>query len=362
MADALCGPAGSLPPIVHLDLGLELRGGQRQVLLLSAWQHAAGMSVTVAVPREAPLAPALAAAGVPVLQLPSRRGLDPRTIALAWRCLPRGAVVHTHEARAASLGATLRLLRPDLRLVHTRRVSYPLGRGWSRRKYALADAVAAVGREVARVVAAAGVPVAAVIPSAIPVAAYPRRQGWQGGRVAVIGALTPQKGHAWLLQAVARMAAPPEVWVVGEGPLRPELLALAEALGIGRRVVWHGFVPAERILPQVDAVAVPSPHGEGSSGVIKEAWAAGVPVVCSDLPANLELVTPEVSGLAVPVGDATALAQALERVLADPALAARLVAGGQERVAAYDVPAMGAAYGRLYAGLVGPVASRAAGR
>ncbi len=349
------------PVILHLDLGLEFRGGQRQVLLLSAWQKAHGLSVAVAVPRGAPLATALVDAGVPVLQLPSRRAGDPRNLIVVQRHLPYGAIVHTHESRAASLGALVRLLRPDIRLVHTRRVSYPLGRGWSRWKYAWADAVVAVGQEVAHAVAAAGVLVEAVIPSAIPVAGYRPRLGWQGGRVAIIGALTPQKGHAWLLRAVAQMTVRPQVWVVGDGALRQELQALATSLGIAHHVVWQGWVPAAEVLPQVDVVAVPSPHGEGSSGVIKEAWAAEVPVVCSDLPANLELVEPEGSGVVVAVGDVLALAQALSRVLTDAMLAARIVEEGRKRVMAYDVPVMGQAYGRLYARLTSVAEGRLPG-
>lgn len=340
-----------LPSIVHLDLGLELRGGQRQVLLLSAWLASQGVAVAVAVPQAAPLAAPLAAVGVPVTLLPSRRGLDPRNIMLLARRLPPKAIVHTHEARAASLGAAVRRMRPDVCLVHTRRVSYPLGRGWGRWKYSWADAVVAVGEDVARVVEASGVPVATVIPSAIPVGEYPPRTGWQGGRVGIIGALTAQKGHGILLEAVRRMGVPAELWVVGEGPLQCPLMRMAHALGIASQVQWKGWVPAAKVLPQLDVVVVPSPHGEGSSGVIKEAWACGVPVVCSDLPANVELVEPGVSGLVAPVGDADCLARALERVLQDHSLAARLVEGGRARVSAYDVPVMGAAYRRLYGAL-----------
>jgi glycosyltransferase involved in cell wall biosynthesis len=336
-----------LPSIVHLDLGLELRGGQRQALLLGSWLAAQGLPVAVGVPRAAPLVGALAAAGVPVVLLPSRRGLDPRNVALLARRLPPKAILHTHEARAASLGAAVRLLRPDVRLVHTRRVSYPLGRGWSRWKYARADAVVAVGADVARVVETSGVSVTAVIPSAIPVVEYPPRTGWHGGRIGIIGALTPQKGHGILLDAMRFMDAV-ELWVVGEGPLLASLVQRAQTLGVASRVHWKGWQPAAQVLPQLDAVAVPSPHGEGSSGVIKEAWACGVPVVCSDLPANVELVEAEVSGLVAPVGDVGALAHALRRVLEDQKLAARLVANGRKRVDAYDVPVMGAAYRRLY--------------
>lgn len=57
------------------------------------------------------------------------------------------------------------------------------------------------------------------------------------------------------------------------------------------------------MLPDCDALVVPSVDGEGSSGAIKEGWVTGVPVICSALASNQELVRGDENGLLAAVGD-----------------------------------------------------------
>jgi glycosyltransferase involved in cell wall biosynthesis len=337
--------------VTHLDLGCEFRGGQRQVLYLAAEQVRAGLKVRLAAPAGSPILDRASGLGLPVFDLPGRRDFDPRNLAALARSLAPGEILHTHDARAASLGALVRLVRPGVRLVHTRRVSYPLGRGWSSMKYRVADLVACVSREVEDAVRAAGATRTAVIPSAIVLDRYGPRLGGNGGRLGIIGALSPQKGHAQFFEALSRMSEIPEVWVVGAGDLEGELKALAARLGLGERIHWKGEVESPRVLPHLDVLVVPSAHGEGSSGVVKEGWASGVPVVCSDLPANLELVRDGENGLVFPCGDPAALAQCLERLLGDSGLGERLAARGLADVRAYGDQDMRAAYDRVYAAL-----------
>lgn len=362
--------------IILLDLGREMRGGQLQVFYLARGLHRSdGFSVVVACPAGAPLAREAAAAGIPVLGLPGRRSWSPRAL-LALRREARGhgaVVLHTHDARAASLGALCKgTWGAKVRLVHTRRVSYPLGRGLSRRKYLAADAVAAVSAETGGVLAAAGLDPAriTVIHSGIdPTRYYPRRERGDGRFVfGMVGALTPQKGHTVLIEALAALQAreaahadgdaggaqggpllPPwEVRVVGEGPLFGILLDRADELGVSPRMAFLGRQDSRRMLPDCDALVVPSVHGEGSSGVIKEGWVTGLPVICSGLASNLELVRHGENGLVVPPGDAEALAEAMHRVAGDAALRARLVEGGTASVAHYTDMRMAEAYMALY--------------
>lgn len=340
--------------IVHLDLGLEFRGGQRQVLYLIAAQRAQGHTVLLACPCQAPLAEQARASNIPLLPLPSRYGLDPRNISLLVRAVQPGSVLHTHEARAASLGAATAWLYSRqgkcLHLVHTRRVSYALGQGWSRWKYRQGHVVC-VSHEVEEVVRQAGVRQASVIPSAIMVERYaPRNQG-NGGRIGIIGALSPQKGHAQLFHALALLKHCPEVWIVGTGSLEPTLRDLAQQCGLDQHLVWKGYVDSAHVLPHLDIVVVPSVHGEGSSGVIKEGWAAQVPVICSDLPANLELVQHKKNGLVFCNGDVAGLAEHINTLLHAPDLVASLTSCGQHSLQPYTAQAMYAAYDQLYSHL-----------
>lgn len=339
------------PPlrVMHLDLGMEYRGGQRQVLYLAGEQLRQGYDVRVAAPAGAPVLLEAGKRGLPTLVLPRRFDFHPRNaVFLLKNLLPR-EILHTHDARAASLGAICAFLRPGLVLMHTRRVSYALGSGWSRWKYRLGRLVICVSREVEERVAAAGVRRTVVIPSAIPLDRFtslPRRAN--NGRLGIIGALSPQKGHAQFLRALASMEEPPEIWIVGEGKLGPSLRELAARLGLEERIVWKGWVESPEVMPHLDILVVPSAHGEGSSGVIKEGWAAGVPVVCSDLASNLELVRDGENGLVFENGRPQRLAEQLNRLRREPELAAHLVRNGRESVRAFGIDRMYAAYHQAY--------------
>jgi glycosyltransferase involved in cell wall biosynthesis len=143
--------------------------------------------------------------------------------------------------------------------------------------------------------------------------------------------LHPQKGHAVLLAAAAQV---PEATFVlaGDGPLRAELEQQARTLGVAERCVFLGYRPdVPALLASADLVVLPSLF-EGLPVSILEAMAAGRPVVATAIGGTDEAITHEQTGLLVPPGDATALAMAIRRVRADPALAGRLATAGRERV------------------------------
>jgi glycosyltransferase involved in cell wall biosynthesis len=120
--------------------------------------------------------------------------------------------------------------------------------------------------------------------------------------------------------------------IVGDGPERPALEAEIRAAGLLQRVELAG---ERRDVPQLleDAdVFVLSSRSEGAPLSILEAMAAGLPVVASAVGGVPEIVDDGTTGLLVPPGDAGALAAALERLLADPALRSRLGGAGWERV------------------------------
>lgn len=110
--------------------------------------------------------------------------------------------------------------------------------------------------------------------------------------------------------------------LVGDGPMRPELLELARDLGVERETVFAGNRSQgwlAQVLPQ--AAAVISPHTGRALG---EAALAGVPIVAYDIDWQGELVETGVTGELVSHRDWKAMAEAVERFLADPADASRM--------------------------------------
>ena len=164
-----------------------------------------------------------------------------------------------------------------------------------------------------------------------------------------VGRLAPVKNHALLLRAVASAGLPAHVVLVGEGPEREALRALAETLGIADRVRLLGHSDdVRRQLAGFDVFALPS-RNEGMSNTLLEAMAAGLPVVASDVGGNPEIVRDESEGLCFPSCDESALAYRLRRLCADAELRARLGRAARDRVAAaFSIDAMVERYETLY--------------
>ncbi|HWN19796.1 MAG TPA: glycosyltransferase [Gemmatimonadales bacterium] len=135
--------------------------------------------------------------------------------------------------------------------------------------------------------------------------------------------LFPRKGIRFLIEAAAQLKPRfPDLKVVlaGDGFERPELVRLAEGLGLGGDVTFLGWVPNTELPPYYRAAAVSViPSLEEGFGIpAAEAMGCEVAVVASDAGGLPEVVENGVTGLVVPRGDSTALAQAIASLLADP--------------------------------------------
>jgi glycosyltransferase involved in cell wall biosynthesis len=173
-----------------------------------------------------------------------------------------------------------------------------------------------------------------------------------GCRFVCVASLVPVKNHAGLLRSFARAVegADATLDLVGEGPLEPELRSLAQSLGLDGRVAFRGFVAHDDLLVRLrsgewDVVVLASTAGEteheGIPVSLMEAMAAGLPAVATDSGGTSELVV-ESAGLLVPAGDDDALAAALRRIAAEPALREALAAGAVAQVrAAFDAKRVG---------------------
>jgi len=164
------------------------------------------------------------------------------------------------------------------------------------------------------------------------------------------------KGHDRVLEAMpAVLERVPDVqWLVaGDGPLRPELEARAQALGLEGRVVrFLGRVDdatRDELLATSHVFAMPSrlpdrgAGGEGFGIVYLEAAAAGLPVVAGNVAGALDAVAHGRTGLLVDPTDPTAIARALVSVLADPARAAEMGAAARTFASGFGWDRMGVA-------------------
>ena len=165
--------------------------------------------------------------------------------------------------------------------------------------------------------------------------------------------LSDQKGLPVLLEAATEV--PEAVFALaGEGPERGRLEDLAERLGVADRVRFLGRredVP--ELLAACDVFALPSLY-EGTSLAVLEAMAARRAVVSSAIGGTEELIEDGRSGLLVPAGDASSLAGALRRLLADPGLRERLATQARDRVVReFTRAGMAARVGAVYRELLG---------
>jgi len=134
------------------------------------------------------------------------------------------------------------------------------------------------------------------------------------------GRLTVQKDYPTLLHAFSRLRLrrAARLVILGEGELRPGLLALAQELGLAADVDLPGFVKPYPYMARCKAFALTSTW-EGFGIVLVEAMACGAQVVSTDCPSGpAEILENGRYGRLVPVGDPAALAQAIEAALDDP--------------------------------------------
>ena len=362
--------------VLHVDTGQGWRGGQAQVDLLVRALAGRGHVQALAAPADAPLARRLAAdppAGRVAIPFAPRGDLDPlASLGLAGRARAFAPdVVHFHDARAHAAGwLAARAARAGC--IVSRRVAFAAtGRRPHAWKYRLlaADRWHAISGAVRDELAALGVPAGriTVVPDAVDVAAVAAavdaaradgraaglRAAWGGDAVrplwGVIAALTAEKGHAVLLEALAAARVPDaRLVLVGEGPERERLRAQARALGVLERIAWAGHA-AElgALLAALDALVVPS-RAEGFGSVALLAQAAGVPVVASSAGGLAEAIEDGVTGRLVPPGDAPALARALEELAGAPARAHERASRARADVRRFDVGGIAARIEELY--------------
>ena len=190
------------------------------------------------------------------------------------------------------------------------------------------------------------------------------RKPWSSPvRVGIVGRLTPWKGqHIFLEAARQTLASGADVEfflagsaMFGEDDYEAALKKQVADAGVGEKVKFLGFVDdVPGLLDTLDILVHASTTPEPFGQVVIEGMAEGLPVIATDGGGVKEIVVDGESGLLVPMGDAAALAAALQALLADPEAARKLGRAGYLRVRRHFTAAQTARkIERVYADILG---------
>lgn len=309
--------------VAHIHTNREWGGGEYQILELLKRLPASGVRAVLYADAAGPLAAAARQHVMTLEPLVSAR-------ALAESLAERGVdLIHVHDSGGLTLGVRVGR-RSGIPLVLTRRIASPLRQNFfSRRKYSAQHlaAVIAISETVKTVFLASGYPdnQMFVVPSGLDFddidRVTPNREFRRGAAflVAGIGKLSEGKNWGMLVETAARVrdAGRDVCWVIaGDGPEHAALMRQIRQLGLAEVVTLAGFrQDALAIMKGADLLFFPS-RREGASVTVRQAMAAGVPVVAVNAAGTAEslaghgwLVTPE---------DLDSAAQTVMQVLDSP--------------------------------------------
>jgi glycosyltransferase involved in cell wall biosynthesis len=190
----------------------------------------------------------------------------------------------------------------------------------------------------------------------IDVTRFDYRGPTASGPAVVVARLNPEKSIDTLLRAmpiVLKEIPDYRVSIAGDGVCQQDLIKLAQELGISSHVDFLGNVKdVPGLLARCSVMVLPS-LTEGISLTLLEAMARGLPVVCTKVGGNPEVVVQGETGLLVPPSNPAMLAEALIRIHRDPDLARGMGLAGRERIERhFDVRRMVEDYEELYLSLL----------
>jgi glycosyltransferase involved in cell wall biosynthesis len=348
--------------IAGIDPERGFAGGESQVMGLTLALIAAGHRAELICDPAGKLWERAHAAGVVCHPLRIRNSVD---LAAGWKLrkyLTRNSydVVHFHTSRAHAMAPFAR--GNGRALVVTRRMDYEPNRLFAPWLFNRAvDGVAAISPAVAEALVNSGVTRdrIAIIPSGVDCERFrpPNADERMHARLALgltprdiavgaVGMIEPRKGQRHLIEAMellrdsgavgsaATVGAGVRCFIAGAGASAKSLTAVIHTQAMDESIRMMGMIDDSReLLWALDIFAMPSIQ-EGLGVAALEAMACGLPVIASATGGLLDSVQNEITGIHVPVGEASALANAIARLAASSELRSRMGAAGRDRVAA----------------------------
>lgn len=359
--------------VLHTEWSDGWGGQEHRILNEMLGMQRRGHRVLLATRAHAKIAERARKAGIEVFILPFAGKFDLRTIVPLARLARREHVdiVNTHSGNDSWSGG-LAAKFAGIKLVRTRHLNLPLKRSWHNFVHELPACIVTCG-ETMRVQLEQECGFApeqlASIPTGVDFeqfAACKRREqvraelgfGQDEWLILMVGVIRAVKRHDVALKAFA------QVWkkhpqarllLAGDGPMRGDIEALAQELGIAAAVRFLGHRDDVPDLMAAADCSLLTSRSEGVPQAVTQALGLGLPTVATAVGGVPELVIDGQTGLLAPSGDDTAVAAALNRLIEDPALA--LALGSAARAHArtrYSLNAMLDATEALYARVLEP--------
>ena len=333
---------------------LSAGGSERQLVGLASRLKGRGVDMQVLVFRGAgALEHELGQHGVPIQTLGREGEVSPIHLAAYGHSLlriwtdrrPDAIQAWLPEAQIAALPVA-RLLGVPCRVMALRSLSGPVQLSWIRRlalRLASASATRVTGNSVS-VVDDYGWPLGkatrTVIRNGVELPHGLAEAGATPARGVVVANLTAIKGHNMLFQALSQLASPPQISLVGTGPLFRTLHSEVCERGLNHYVSFNlGVTDPLPLLLESQFFVLPS-LSEGLPNAVMEASAAGLPVITFRVGGIPEIVIDGVTGILVEPGDIRGLARAIRWVVDNPDWRARAGAAGRKAMEALSWDSM----------------------
>lgn len=337
--------------IIHSESSCGWGGQELRILSESAGMIARGHDVGIVGAVHAPLYAEAQARNIPVWPLPIERKRISAVVAFArWLNDHPCDILNTHSSTDSWLAAlACRLISRRPALVRTRHVSVPIRSTFATRwLYRQPRRIVTTGEALRDQITALGIPGDRV--RSIPTGQDTQKfsPGFRDAAreqlgiavdryvVSIVATLRSWKGHRYLIDAFARIAAPNmQLLIVGDGPQRTALAQQARSHACSAQIVFVGQQPdVAPYLQASDLFVLPSYAHEGVPQSLIQAMLCGLPIITTPVGAIGEAVTEGVSALMVAPHDVDRLADAIRAMINDPGRALSL--GAQARAQALN--------------------------
>lgn len=275
-------------------------------------------------------------------------------------------LIHAHDAHAHTTAVLAAALFGNaVPIVLSRRVDFPIATSWfSKFKYnhSKIAAIACVSEAIQKIVSQGihnpNIAITTIHSGVSPVKESAGRGVFRKAMklpkdaflVGNVAALADHKDYPTFLQTAKLLQNRSDVHfvVVGSGELEHELRELTTSLGLTNRVTFAGFHKGlAHVFADLDVLLFPS-KTEGLGTTILDAFAYGVPVVATAAGGIPEMIDHRETGMLCKVGDAPCLAAAVEKVLGNSELRAKLIAGGRLKLQEFTAKSMAMKTSDLY--------------